>query len=138
MTGGRVAILGPTGRNFAAGMSGGLAYVLDPERTLAARINPTLADQIEALDEADAIELHDLVAEHAERTGSAVAEGLLDDWEAALTRFVKVVPADYKRVLAELAAEEDSHVGDAPRADEFKDEVVDVVGAPHARTGEGE
>jgi glutamate synthase domain-containing protein 2/glutamate synthase domain-containing protein 1/glutamate synthase domain-containing protein 3 len=138
MTGGRVAILGPTGRNFAAGMSGGLAYVLDPEGTLAARINPALADQIEALDEADAIELRDLVAEHAERTGSEVARRLLDDWTTALRSFVKVFPADYKRVLAELAAEEDSHVGDAPRADEFKDEVVDVVGAPHARTGEGE
>jgi len=138
MTGGRVAILGPTGRNFAAGMSGGLAYVLDPEGTLSARINPTLADQIEALDEADAIELRDLVAEHAERTGSEVARRLLDDWATALGSFVKVFPADYKRVLAELAAEEDSHVGDAPRADEFKDEVVDVVGAPHARTGEGE
>jgi len=106
MTGGRVVVLGPTGRNFAAGMSGGLAFVLDEDGTLADRMNPELLDQLEELDEGDAIEVRSLVEEHAERTGSPVAGRVLDDWDELLGRFVKVFPADYKRVLAELAAQE--------------------------------
>jgi glutamate synthase domain-containing protein 3 len=106
MTGGRVVVLGPTGRNFAAGMSGGLAFVLDESGDLRRRINPTLLDQLEPLDEADAIEVRDLVAEHVERTGSPVGRRVLDEWDALLPKFVKVFPADYKRVLAELARQE--------------------------------
>ena len=106
MTGGRVVVLGPTGRNFAAGMSGGLAFVLDEDGTFAARVNAAMTDQLEPLDEADAIELRALVAEHAERTGSTVAQRVLDGFDELLGSFVKVFPADYKRVLAQLAAEE--------------------------------
>ena len=62
MTGGRVVVLGPTGRNFAAGMSGGVAYVLDEAGELRAKVNPAMPDQLEELDEADAMELHALVA----------------------------------------------------------------------------
>jgi glutamate synthase (NADPH/NADH) large chain/glutamate synthase (ferredoxin) len=150
MTGGRVVVLGPTGRNFAAGMSGGLAFVLDEHDTFRARVNPAMADQLEPLDEADAIELRALVDEHARRTGSTVAQRVLDEFDALLPKFVKVFPTDYKRVLAELAAEEaaaggsgNGHgdldgAGEAPRADEFEGESVDVVGSPHTRTGEGE
>jgi glutamate synthase domain-containing protein 3 len=105
MTGGRVVVLGPTGLNFAAGMSGGVAYVLDVDGGFRDRCNTDLVgfDEI-APDEAE--ELRGFVAEHQERTGSEVAERLLADWPAALERFVKVMPHDYKRALAELAAAE--------------------------------
>jgi glutamate synthase (NADPH/NADH) large chain/glutamate synthase (ferredoxin) len=106
MTGGRVVVLGPTGRNFAAGMSGGLAFVLDEYGAFAGRVNPEMANQIEPLDEGDAIEVRALVAEHRERTASPVAQRVLDEWETLRPHFVKVFPTDYKRVLAELAAEE--------------------------------
>jgi glutamate synthase (NADPH/NADH) large chain/glutamate synthase (ferredoxin) len=105
MTGGRVVVLGPTGRNFAAGMSGGLAYVLDVDGGLRSRVNPAMLDQLEELSDEDAAELNALVTEHRDRTGSPVAQGVLDDWDRQRARFVKVFPADYKRVLAEQAAE---------------------------------
>jgi glutamate synthase (NADPH) large chain len=105
MTGGRVVVLGPTGLNFAAGMSGGVAYVLDVDGGFRDRCNTDLVGFEEiAPDEAD--ELRGFVAEHQDRTGSEVAERLLADWPAALERFVKVMPHDYKRALAELAAAE--------------------------------
>jgi len=106
MTGGRVVILGPTGRNFAAGMSGGLAFVLDEEGTLASRTNPEMVDQLEPLDEADEIEVRDLITEHVARTGSTVGQRVLDDWERLRGSFLKCFPSDYKRVLAELELEE--------------------------------
>jgi len=106
MTGGIAVILGKTGRNFAAGMSGGLAFVLDENDEFRPRVNPTMLDQLEALDEADAIELRDLVTEHRDRTGSPVAQRVLDEWETLLPKFVKVFPTDYKRVLAQWAEEE--------------------------------
>jgi glutamate synthase (NADPH/NADH) large chain/glutamate synthase (ferredoxin) len=105
MTGGRVVVLGPTGRNFAAGMSGGLAFVLDEEGVFAERCNTAIVD-LESPDEADAIELYELIAEHERRTGSPVAARLLANWTAALESFVKVFPRDYKRVLAERAEQE--------------------------------
>jgi glutamate synthase domain-containing protein 3 len=81
--------------------------VLDERGELRRRINPMMLDQIEPLDEADAIELRDLVAEHERRTGSPVARRVLDGWDALLPRFVKVFPTDYKRVLAELERQEE-------------------------------
>jgi len=136
MTGGRVVVLGPTGRNFAAGMSGGVAYVLDEHGALRDKLNPAMLDQLEEMDDVDAQECFELVSEHARRTDSTKAAAVLADWERARSQFVKVFPADYKRVLAEFAAEEDSE--DAATADEFEGEAVDVVGAPHARVGDGE
>jgi glutamate synthase (NADPH/NADH) large chain/glutamate synthase (ferredoxin) len=107
MTGGRVVVLGPTGRNFAAGMSGGVAYVLDEEGTFAERCNMGMVG-FEVLAEADAIELRAMVEEHRRRTDSPIAARVLEQWEALLSRraFVKVMPHDYKRVLRELAEEE--------------------------------
>jgi glutamate synthase domain-containing protein 3 len=107
MTGGRVVVLGPTGRNFAAGMSGGVAYVLDEERTFAKRCNMGMVG-FEALSPEDAVELRAMVEEHLRRTGSAVATRVLADWDGLLAResFVKVMPHDYKRVLAERAEAE--------------------------------
>jgi glutamate synthase (NADPH/NADH) large chain/glutamate synthase (ferredoxin) len=104
MTGGRVVVLGATGRNFAAGMSGGLAYVLDEHGALRARVNPTMLDQLEELTDEDAADVRALVEEHRDRTGSTIAGRLLEDWDGARGKFVKVFPADYKRVLAEQAA----------------------------------
>jgi glutamate synthase domain-containing protein 2/glutamate synthase domain-containing protein 1/glutamate synthase domain-containing protein 3 len=117
MTGGRVVVLGPTGRNFAAGMSGGIAYVLDEEGAFAKRCNTGMVD-LEALgggrgSNTDAIELRALIAEHEQHTDSPVARRVLAEWEELLARgaFVKVMPRDYKRVLAELAAEEEQAEG---------------------------
>ncbi|MDX6672798.1 MAG: glutamate synthase large chain, partial [Solirubrobacteraceae bacterium] len=104
MTGGRVVVLGPTGRNFAAGMSGGIAYVLDPEGRFPAHCNMELVE-FEAIEEREAQDLRRLVSEHAARTGSPVAERVLRDWEETLPAFVKVMPRDFKRAMAELAAE---------------------------------
>jgi glutamate synthase (NADPH) large chain len=96
MTGGRVAVLGPIGRNFAAGMSGGIAYLLDPDPAM---VNAEMVET-EPLDADDASFLRDLVERHLAETGSAVAERLLAGWMPALGRFAKVMPKDYKRVLA--------------------------------------
>ncbi|MDP9436115.1 MAG: glutamate synthase large subunit, partial [Actinomycetota bacterium] len=98
MTGGRVAILGPTGRNVAAGMSGGVAYLLDLDES---RVNPEMVD-LEPLDEGDRETLREMLAAHAEETGSPVAAGLLVDWPSAAVRFTKVMPRDYKRVLTAM------------------------------------
>jgi len=102
MTGGRVVVLGPTGRNFAAGMSGGIAYVLDLNL---ARLNREMVDT-DPLDDSDLDFLAEVVSRHHAETGSTVAARLLADWGAAASRFTKVMPQDYKRVLeAALAAE---------------------------------
>src|SRR4051812_8969082 len=95
MTGGRVAVLGATGRNFAAGMSGGVAWVLD---LVPGRVNPELVELGPVTGEG-AAELEKLVRAHLEETGSTVAEELLADWETSLTRFTEVMPTDYRRSL---------------------------------------
>jgi glutamate synthase domain-containing protein 2/glutamate synthase domain-containing protein 1/glutamate synthase domain-containing protein 3 len=105
MTGGRVVVLGPTGRNFAAGMSGGIAYVLDEDRSFASRCNMELVE-FEDIDTGEARDLLRLINEHAARTGSPVAERVLGAWDETLHRFVKVMPRDYRRALEELEAEE--------------------------------
>ena len=108
MTGGVVVVIGPTGRNFAAGMSGGIAFVLDPERRLAAgRCNPDLVD-LESPNERDLEAVRELLAEHLARTGSQPAREILDDFGRMSAGFVKVMPRDYKRVLAVRAARSES------------------------------
>ncbi len=102
MTGGRAVVLGETGRNFAAGMSGGIGYVLDLEP---GNVNTGMV-AIEPLDADDIGWLHDVVRRHQEETGSTVAAGLLADWGTTLTRFGKVMPRDYKAVLAAKVAAE--------------------------------
>ena len=98
MTGGVAVILGPTGRNFGAGMSGGVAYVLDHDGQFDQRVNPEMVE-LEGLDTDDEAHLLALVERHRAETGSAVAERLLADWSTSLSRFVKVMPTDYRRVL---------------------------------------
>ena len=101
MTGGRVVIIGRTGRNFGAGMSGGVAYVYDADGTFADRCNMGMID-LEDLDDTEDIELvRGLLERHVEYTASTVAQGMLDSWENVVGRFVKVMPRDYKRVLEE-------------------------------------
>jgi glutamate synthase domain-containing protein 3 len=102
MTGGRVVVLGRTGRNFAAGMSGGVAYVLDEDGGFGGRCNMELVG-FDALDEVDVEAIRSLVEEHSRRTDSPVAARVLEEWDAYLPRFVKVMPHDYKRALAEMA-----------------------------------
>jgi len=104
MTGGRVVVLGKTGRNFAAGMSGGVAWVLDLKDF---RVNKELVELGPVTDDA-AEELHALVRAHGEETGSAVAAELLADWETSLTRFTEIIPRDYRVVMdAKAKAEAD-------------------------------
>jgi glutamate synthase domain-containing protein 3 len=101
MTGGRVVVLGPTGRNFAAGMSGGEAFVLDESRNFASLCNQDMVD-LEAVEtDDDKAELKGLLEEHLQQTGSVNAARVLANWAEMLPRFVKVMPRDYKRVLAE-------------------------------------
>jgi glutamate synthase (NADPH) large chain len=106
MTGGRVVVLGPTGRNFAAGMSGGIAYVLDPAGAFEKHLNPALVDLEELTDPDEITEVRNLVDEHARRTGSPLAAGLLEDWEARLGEFRKVMPRDFRRALKQRFEEE--------------------------------
>jgi glutamate synthase (NADPH/NADH) large chain len=101
MTGGRAVILGPTGLNFAAGMSGGIAYVWDVNKDFAPKCNMGTID-LEAVEEdEDIVELREMIELHKEYTNSTVAARILDEWPTSLQQFVKVMPTDYKRVLAE-------------------------------------
>jgi glutamate synthase (NADPH/NADH) large chain len=104
MTGGRVVVLGPTGRNFAAGMSGGIAYVWAPDREqfrLLCNLGTVALETVETPQ--DLGELLHLVELHQEFTGSTVAERILAQWPESTQQFVKVMPTDYKRVLTERA-----------------------------------
>jgi glutamate synthase (NADPH/NADH) large chain len=99
MTGGRAVIIGRTGRNFAAGMSGGIAYVLDEDGDFHTRCNMEMVG-LEPLEEPEDLDLvRGLLERHVEYTGSTVAQRLLADWPAAAKKFVKVMPTDYRRVL---------------------------------------
>jgi glutamate synthase (NADPH/NADH) large chain len=105
MTGGRLVLLGSIGRNFGAGMSGGIAYLFDPDGKAPANINREMVD-LEGVSEAEeAIDLKTRIERHLEYTGSVAAKEILADWKNSLTKFVKVMPRDYKRALAEMAAE---------------------------------
>ena len=109
MTGGRVVVLGPTGRNFAAGMSGGVAYIWDPEDVLMQNCNLGMVE-LEPLDqEEDIAEVKELIALHDKHTGSTVAHDLLADWETTVDQFVKVMPTDYKRVLEQMEREAETN-----------------------------
>jgi glutamate synthase (NADPH) large chain len=102
MTGGTVVVLGTTGRNFGAGMSGGVAYVYDEDGLFVRRCNTEMVE-LETVDGDEAMRLHALVVEHARRTGSRKASALLLNWEAVLRKLVKVLPSEYRRVIAEQA-----------------------------------
>ena len=106
MTGGRMVILGPTGRNFAAGMSGGIAYILDEEGDFAEnRCNHEMVELEDVVDPRDVEELKDMLQNHLHYTDSAVARQVLDNWEAYLPKFIKIMPTDYRLALERLAKE---------------------------------
>ena len=106
MTGGRTVILGPTGRNFAAGMSGGIAYVWDRDGDFNLKCNLELVE-LEKVDDTDDIaEVRELIEKHQQYTGSTVAESVLADWDNFLSQLIKVMPTDYKRILQEQKAKQ--------------------------------
>jgi glutamate synthase (NADPH/NADH) large chain len=115
MTGGRAVVLGPTGRNFAAGMSGGVAYVLDETGDFHTRVNHEMVD-LDPLDDDDRGFLRERIEAHQRETGSTVARRLLSDWDRTLGNFVKIMPKDYKRVLEA-----------ARRAEERGEPVIDAI-----------
>jgi glutamate synthase (NADPH/NADH) large chain len=134
MTGGIVTVLGPTGRNFAAGMSGGIAYVLDEAGDFESRCNLAMVELEPIADEDDVLEatehqggdlethgkvdisrdmtrydaqrLRGVIQKHLDATGSAVAQRILDNWAEYLPKFVKVMPVDYRRALEEMQAQQ--------------------------------
>ena len=99
MTGGRVVILGATGRNFAAGMSGGIAYVWNPAGDFPDLCNPEMVELERLESESDLAAVKKLIERHLACTGSTVAHRVLEDWGRSVAQFVKVMPVDYKRVL---------------------------------------
>ncbi|HRI79886.1 MAG TPA: glutamate synthase-related protein, partial [Cyclobacteriaceae bacterium] len=103
MTGGIVVILGDTGRNFAAGMSGGIAYVFDPQKTFAQNVNKEMV-LLDPMDEEDETSLYKLIQEHITHTGSETAAALLKNWSETFGQFVKVMPIEYKEVLRKRKA----------------------------------
>ena len=110
MTGGRAVILGRTGKNFAAGMSGGIAYVLDEEHDLYTRLNKALVSLETVIDEEDIAELKTMISEHAEATGSEKAKQILADFERYLPCFKKVIPHDYAKIQTTVTKLEKSGV----------------------------
>ena len=99
MTYGTVVVLGPTGRNFAAGMSGGIAYIFDDDGQFSNRCNQGMVDLEPVLELEDCQELHTLLQRHQTFTGSTSATRILEEWDTMLPRFVKVFPRDYRRVI---------------------------------------
>ncbi len=102
MTGGRVAVIGPTGRNFAAGMSGGIAYVWDCEGDFAKKCNMGMVDIFPVHEAKDVVELKDMIERHLQYTQSEVAKMLLARWDEVLPQFVKIYPRDFRRVIEEM------------------------------------
>ncbi|MCH7505444.1 hypothetical protein IID04_07440, partial [PVC group bacterium] len=101
MTGGRVVVLGVTGRNFAAGMSGGIAYVWDQDKMFSSRCNMGMVELFGVKESEDVRELKGLIKKHFKYTQSTVAKKVLDTWEKTLPQFIKIYPVDYRRVLEE-------------------------------------
>jgi glutamate synthase (ferredoxin) len=127
MTGGRVVVLGPAGRNFAAGMSGGIAYVLDEAGDFPTRVNPQMVG-IEKLESpAEIAEVRGMIERHRAYTRSARAGQVLDAWDRMVPRFVKVMPKDYKRVLACIQRAQDQGLtGEAAIMAAFEENARDL------------
>ena len=104
MTGGRAVILGPTGKNFAAGMSGGVAYVLDEENRLYRNLNKQLVSMELLSEKNDIEELKHMIEKHVEATGSKKGQKILDSFEGYIPHFKKIIPADYKKMLHLIAS----------------------------------
>ena len=111
MTGGKAVILGPTGKNFAAGMSGGIAYVLDREHNLYLKMNKDMVELTEVTEKYDIQELHDILADFVRETGSEKGAAILASFEELLPYFRKIVPHDYKRMLQAVSRFEETGIG---------------------------
>ena len=107
MTGGKVVVLGSTGRNFAAGMSGGIAYVYDPENKFVNGLCNTETIEFEDILPEDAADLKGLIENHVNYTNSNLGKTLLADWETSLANFVRIMPTEYKAALKRLETEEE-------------------------------
>lgn len=128
MTGGKVVILGKTGRNFAAGMSGGIAYVLDEVGDFSTRCNTQMVDLEQLEDPEEIREIHDLIQKHANYTQSSRAKRVLENWDSMVPKFVKVMPRDYKRVLQHIQkALADGLSGDDALAAAFEENARDIA-----------
>ncbi|KAG5533868.1 hypothetical protein RHGRI_027909 [Rhododendron griersonianum] len=125
MTGGTVVVLGKTGRNFAAGMSGGIAYVLDADAKFETRCNLELVDLDRVAEEEDVMTLKMMIQQHQRHTNSQLAREVLSDFDGLLPKFVKVIPRDYKRVLSSMKVEESAKEG-AERISKEVDEHEEV------------
>lgn len=112
MTGGRVIVLGATGRNFAAGMSGGIAYVWDPHKQFERMVNRKMVDLEPLVEVQDVQEVKHLIERHAEYTESARAREILDNWDKHQSHFIKIIPGDYKLALRQLEEEKSMEVDD--------------------------
>ena len=110
MTGGTAVILGPTGRNFGAGMSGGVAFIYDPSDEFHRNLNNEMVDLESSIDDEDANLLREIVRGHFEETGSEVASTILERWHQQVRNFKKVMPKDYRRVLSAIAQAEEHGV----------------------------
>jgi glutamate synthase (NADPH/NADH) large chain len=106
MTGGRTVVLGKTGRNFAAGMSGGIAYVLDIDGNFDYFCNKGMVELSQISDRDDEVELQTMISNHYSYTGSSLAEKILVNWDEYLLKFVKVIPLEYKKILEEMKLEQ--------------------------------
>ncbi|MEE3256311.1 MAG: hypothetical protein VX222_03420, partial [Actinomycetota bacterium] len=107
MTGGIVVVLGATGRNFGAGMSGGVAFIFDPDDEFHRNLNTEMVDLESSLSEEDADALRDIIRRHLDETNSTVASTILDRWHQHVRSFKKVMPKDYRRVLDAIATAEE-------------------------------
>ena len=127
MTGGRVVVLGPAGRNFGAGMSGGIGYVLDETGDFAARVNTSMVGLEKLESPAEIAEVRALIEKHLDYTKSARAKQILDGWKDYLPKFVKVLPKDYKRMLACIEkAESQGLTGDEAIMAAFEENARDL------------
>ena len=116
MTGGVAVVLGPVGKNFAAGMSGGIAFVLDEKNTLYTKLNKSLVGFEHVTSDEDRNELVSLIEEHVRRTGSPLGSKILDSIDEYIPRFKKVIPHDYKRMMKSIEA----HMASGMSEDEAK------------------
>ena len=111
MTGGRVVVLGPTGKNFAAGMSGGVAYVLDENSDLYLKLNKELVSSEIVSDKYDVLELKEMIEEHVAATGSKRGKEILDNFSEYLPKFKKIISYDYSKMLQLIAKMEEHGLG---------------------------
>jgi glutamate synthase domain-containing protein 3 len=118
MTGGTVVVLGQTGCNFGAGMSGGIAYVLDEMQLFDTLCNLDMVELESVWKEDDKDLLHDLIERHLQWTGSVQAQRILDAWSDAVGKFVKVVPIDYRKALEKMRAAEQRDTETTPATEE--------------------